>query len=174
MIGRIFDRLAVLFANRGGPEPVRSAFGLALAAIAILALVLLASTAIGSVGSSSHCSTACVKRVERRDFAKAHGGCYDRACVERVAAKRWRHARWLLPDSMKATLARLRFCESRGDYRATNGSHWGAYQYAWGFKGSAGQRAGFKVRPDLASPDEQDTRTARFFPSHRGEWSCLA
>lgn len=73
---------------------------------------------------------------------------------------------------MAATLARLRWCESRGDYHATNGSHWGGYQYSWGFHGSAGERAGFKVRPDLASPDEQTVRTARFYPSHRGEWAC--
>jgi hypothetical protein len=101
----------------------------------------------------------------------AHGGCHSKKCQARVMEHRWRHLAWKLSPEMKATLARLRWCESRGDYQATNGSHWGAYQYSWG-RGSAGERAGFRVRPDLASPAEQNVRTARFFPSHRGEWAC--
>ena len=73
----------------------------------------------------------------------------------------------LSPDT-KAMLARLRGCETRGiafphNYRYS-GHHYGAYQYTWG-PGSAGDRAGFRVRPDQASPAEQDVRTARFYPS---------
>ena len=82
-----------------------------------------------------------------------------------------------LSPETKQMLKRLRGCETRGmafphNYRYV-GHHFGAYQYTWG-PGSAGSRAGFKVRPDRASPAEQDVRTARFYPAHRGEWACRA
>lgn len=110
-------------------------------------------------------------------------GCHTASCDHRIHVKRqehwvrhhyWRWARAHLSSSTKGMLFRLRWCESTGNYRATNGSHWGAYQYSWGGTGSAGYRAGFRVRPDNASPAEQDVRTARFFPSHRSEWACSA
>lgn len=109
--------------------------------------------------------------------ADADAGCQTQACEERVAAARWVHLQRMLPSSVKAMLARLRGCETRGiafplNYRWA-GHHFGAYQYSWGPK-SAGERAGFRVRPDRASPAEQDVRTAFFFPSHRGEWDCQA
>lgn len=109
--------------------------------------------------------------------ANAHTGCHSKRCESRVAAKHWKHLQWKLSPATKAMLARLRGCETRGipyplNYRNA-GHHYGAYQYSWG-RGSAGERAGFKVRPDRASPAEQDVRTARFFPSHRGEWTCKA
>lgn len=109
--------------------------------------------------------------------------CQSHVCWEKVHEKRarhWVHAhyfRWArahLSSSTKGMLFRLRMCESTGNYHATNGSHWGAYQYSWGGTGSAGYRAGFRVRPDFAPPAEQDVRTARFFPEHRGEWECSA
>jgi hypothetical protein len=72
-------------------------------------------------------------------------------------------------------LARLRGCETRGlsfpaNYRF-NGVHDGAYQYlpsTW--RRTGGQQA----EAWMASPAEQDVRTARFFPGHRGEWACQA
>lgn len=100
-------------------------------------------------------------------------GCSSERCKARVQAKRWVRLRHELTPATRAMLARLGYCESRGDYRASNGTHWGAYQYAWG-PGSAGERAGFRRRPDMASPAEQDVRTARFYPGHRGEWACRA
>lgn len=105
--------------------------------------------------------------------ADAHRGCHSKRCHERVMAKRWERLRHELHPATRAMLARLRHCESTGNYRATNGTHWGAYQYSWG-RGSAGARAGFRVRPDRASAAEQDVRTARFYPRHRGEWVCRA
>lgn len=105
--------------------------------------------------------------------AEGDAGCHTHACRARVAEHHWRHLRFKLPPATKVMLARLRACESTGNYRASNGVDWGAYQYAWG-PGSAGARAGFRVRPDRASPAEQDVRTARFYPSHRGEWECRA
>ncbi len=120
---------------------------------------------------------------------RAHSVCNTKACERRVARRQARHRAWLreqrwrrlqrmLPPETKRMLKRLRGCETRGipfphNYR-WNGHHHGAYQYAWGSRGSAGERAGFTVRPGLASPAEQDVRTARFYPSHRSEWACRA
>lgn len=115
--------------------------------------------------------------------AKAHvRGCHTRACDRRIHARRAAHwcqthiweCRWHhVSPALKDRLARLRHCESTDNYRASNGSHWGGYQYSWGPR-SAGVRAGFRVRPDHASPREQDVRTAWFFPSHASEWECRA
>lgn len=101
--------------------------------------------------------------------------CWRSSCRERVEHKRFVHLQRMLPRSTKQMLAGLRGCETRGipfpmNYRNA-GHHFGAYQYSWG-PGSAGERAGFKKRPDLVPPSEQDVRTARWFPSHRGEWAC--
>ena len=109
--------------------------------------------------------------------AEARTSCETRSCEERVKAKEWRQLQAQLSPETKQMLVRLRGCETRGiafpqNYRS-RGHHFGAYQYTWG-PGSAGARAGFRVRPDLASPAEQDVRTARFYPSHRGEWACRA
>ena len=111
--------------------------------------------------------------------ASASAKCRTHACWQRVHKVRvanwvrhhyWRHERHHLDAGTKGWLARLRFCESTDNYRTNTGNgYYGAYQYGWG-PGSAGERAGFRVRPDLASPAEQDVRTARFYPSHAGEW----
>lgn len=124
-------------------------------------------------------------------------GCRTRACDARVLhrerreawARRhpWQHQRnriyrarpWLRP-----TLARLRGCETRGmsypaNYRL-NGHHDGAYQYdvrTWGetfaYLPRRLQRRAH-APAYAASPAEQDVRTALFYPSHRGRWSCRA
>lgn len=119
-------------------------------------------------------STACKRRM-----------CRSRACRARVELKRWRRLQRQLSPGTRSMLARLRGCETRGlafpaNYRQA-GHHFGAYQYSWAVTRSghvdtrtAGWRAGFRVRPDLATAAEQDVRTARFYPSHRGEWSCRA
>lgn len=116
---------------------------------------------------------------------RAHSVCNSKACERRVARKQararerhWRHLQRMLAPETKRMLERLRGCETRGipfprNYR-WNGHHHGAYQYSWGTRGSAGERAGFTRRPGLASPAEQDVRTARFYPGHRGEWACRA
>lgn len=103
--------------------------------------------------------------------------CQTHSCHMRVKARQWRHLQARLSPESKQMLARLRACETRGmayprNYRS-QGHHFGAYQYTWG-PGSAGARAGFEVRPDRASPAEQDVRTARFYRSHRSEWACRA
>jgi hypothetical protein len=148
-----------------GPRILRR---LTLAALA--ASILLPATAHADNGCDTH---KCRSRVQHRQYAERHGGCQSVVCVLRVERKHWTRLRASLPPQTVQMLARLRACESTGNYRATNGTHWGAYQYSWG-RGSAGARAGFRVRPDLASPAEQDVRTARFFPRHRGEWACRA
>lgn len=117
------------------------------------------------------------KRRAHHRHRDGHTSCRTRACNERIAARKWRRLQRKLAPEVKVMLARLRGCETRGiafpqNYRYA-GHHFGAYQYDWG-PGSAGARAGFRVRPDLASPAEQDVRTARFYPSHRGEWTCRA
>ena len=96
-------------------------------------------------------------------------GCRTHACKARTC-KTWACQRRVLSGAMKATLRRLRACESTGNYRATNGQYTGAYQYS----NSTWARAGGYGRAMDASPAEQDVRTARFYPSHRGEWECQA
>lgn len=86
----------------------------------------------------------------------------------------WEWRRSLLPAATKAMLARLRGCETRGIAFPSNyrwqGHHRGAYQYDW----ATWRQAGGSGDPALASPAEQDVRTARFYPSHRGQWACSA
>ncbi len=106
--------------------------------------------------------------------ADGHAGCHSRKCERRVIAKHWTHEQRMLSPGMKALLARLRGCETRGipfplNYRY-DGHHDGAYQYDAATWAEAGGR-GFAWQ---ASPAEQDVRTARFFPSHRGRWACHA
>ena len=98
--------------------------------------------------------------------------CRTEACDRRV----WRHRQRRLSHDVKAMLARLRGCETRGyaypaNYRAHTGNGYsGAYQY----RDSTALRAGFHGPAYLASPAEQDVRTARFFVRHRSEWACVA
>lgn len=93
-----------------------------------------------------------------------------------MTVRHWRHLRFKLPANTIAMLARLRGCETRGlpfprNYQANTGNGYsGAYQYT----PSTGRRAGFTVAVYLASPAEQDVRTARFYPAHRSEWACRA
>jgi hypothetical protein len=133
--------------------------------------VLITTTA----DAHTHCQTrSCNERVKAK-----HGRhvCQTHACDERVRARHWRRLRRRLSPETTQMLERLRNCETRGIAYPTNyrysGHHFGAYQYDWG-PGSAADRAGFRVRPDLASPAEQDVRTALFYPSHRSEWTCRA
>ena len=109
----------------------------------------------------------------------AEAKCRTHACWHRVHVKRqhhWIHShiwayRWHHIDSrLKLALARLRFCESRNNYRAVNGQYTGGYQYG----PNAAARAGFRGAAMYASPREQDVRTAWFFPAHAGEWECRA
>lgn len=86
----------------------------------------------------------------------------------------WGYLQDQIPAWGKAMLARLRGCETRGipfpkNYR-WDGHHKGAYQYTI----STWARAGGSGNPAYASPAEQDVRTFRFYPSHRGEWACRA
>jgi hypothetical protein len=108
-----------------------------------------------SASASTSCHMTC--REHRRHWKEHHLWEY-----------RWHH----VDSGLKGVLFRLGWCESRNDYHATNGSHWGRFQYSWGGTGSAGWRAGFRVRPDLAAPAEQNVRTAKFWPAHRSEWQC--
>lgn len=126
-------------------------------------------------GHTSCQTRACNKRVKAKRARRAGSSCQTRSCNKRVEARKWRRLQRTLSPETKQMLVRLRNCETRGisypsNYRS-RGHHFGAYQYDWG-SGSAGARAGFRVRPDLASPAEQDVRTARFYPAHRGEWAC--
>jgi hypothetical protein len=92
-------------------------------------------------------------------------------------------ARHRLAYSLRATLKRLRGCETRGiaypaNYRY-DGIHDGAYQYTpstWARTVPYLPRRLRRVASDgpahTATPAEQDVRTAFFFPSHAGEWAC--
>lgn len=143
--------------------------------IAATAAVMAMGFVPGAAASGGGCQTkACESRVAARAFAKVHGGCRSVRCVDRVRRKRWVRWQVALPASTKAMLARLRGCETRGiPYPRNyfyNGHHDGAYQYdepTWHEAGGWGYAY-------QASPAEQDVRTARFFPSHRGRWECSA
>lgn len=82
----------------------------------------------------------------------------------------WRLASERLSRATHAGLARLRGCETHGKPYPTNyrwsGLYHGAYQYdarTWGEAGGTGLAY-------QASKDEQDVRTARFYPGHAGRW----
>lgn len=81
----------------------------------------------------------------------------------------WGHAWSKVDAGLKATLARVKHCESTGSYTIVNSSgHGGAYQY----DASTWAEAGGSGRPESAPPREQDTRTAWFFPSHQSRWDA--
>ena len=120
---------------------------------------------------------ALVLPLHHDDGCKTHA-CLERtcvkACIRRVEEKRWRREQRALDAGIRATLARLRGCETRGIPYPKNyhwrGHHRGAYQYDFATWAQAGGRGD----PADASPAEQDVRTARFFPSHRAQWQCRA
>jgi hypothetical protein len=134
------------------------------------AVVTAALTPTAAEAADDPCnSRACHHRVAMR---RVHW--CGAECRARVARKRWQRLAASLAPETKAMLARLRGCETRGipfpaNYRFT-GAHDGAYQYdkaTWGQAGGSG-------RASSASPAEQDVRTARFYPGHRGQWACRA
>lgn len=151
----------------------------------IVAAVLLALLLSASAGASTaHHGRSRLSERELAKRARVHQiyrFCNTYSCVRRVTHKRarraaryWNAQRRALSPGVKAMLARLRGCETRGipypqNYR-WKGHHRGAYQYLF----STWARAGGHGDPADASPAEQDVRTARFFPSHRGEWACKA
>lgn len=131
----------------------------------ITTLAVVAAATIGmpaqAPANTQHCLTkACLKRT-----------CSSASCRERVELKYWERERRRLSHETKKMLARLRGCETRGlryprNYRY-RGNHFGAYQYL----DSTWHRAGgTQAHASDASPAEQDVRTARFYPRHRGEW----
>lgn len=99
----------------------------------------------------------------------------------------WEMREARLSPGIRATLARLRGCETRGiefpqNYRYA-GHHDGAYQYlssTWQraqayYARVTGERVvGWTSTAYAASPAHQDVVTAYFFPAHRGEWACSA
>jgi hypothetical protein len=150
----------------------------------IIMLVAVMSTAALSA-PMSRADTSCQTRsCNERAHAKNAKACKSKACLARacrsttcrarVAEKHWRRLQAALPSDAKAMLARLRGCETRGISFPSNyrwkGHHRGAYQYTFG----TWVRAGGRGDPADASPAEQDVRTARFYPAHRGEWACVA
>jgi hypothetical protein len=102
----------------------------------------------------------------------------------------WAYRRLHIPPALKARLANLRGCETRGieerygnnaDYR-WNGHHDGAYQYdgrTW-WEAQNWYAARHKTMPGRttyayqATPAHQDVVTASFFPSHTSRWACNA
>lgn len=127
--------------------------------------------------------------------ADHRSGCRTRACDARVLRRQrrarwarrhpWEHARnglYRTSPWLRASLARLRGCETRGlrypaNYRL-DGHHDGAYQYDLGTWGETLAYLPPRLRrlahapAYAASPAEQDVRTGRFWPTHRGRWSC--
>lgn len=125
-----------------------------------------------AVSASAH--TSALTRTDQGCLTKAclKRTCDSQKCKTRVDLKRWKHLQRNLPQEVKAMLARLRGCETRGikfphNYR-WKGHHRGAYQYDF----ATWREAGGQGDPADASPPEQDVRTARFYPSHRGRWEC--
>jgi hypothetical protein len=109
--------------------------------------------------------------------------------IVRYHARRYRAAferrfywqiRWArVSPGLKSRLARLRHCESTNNPRASNGSHWGYYQYDVRTWGEAQSWAGVPparrtARADFAAPIHQNVVTASFFPANTGRWACSA
>lgn len=137
--------------------------------IAAAASVLLTGSVMASQTSARQgCKThKCERRVALRAFAKAHGGCRSDRCVQRVHGKYWKRQQHKIPAAMKGTLYRLRMCESGGNYAINTGNgFYGAYQYV----PSTWFSIGGTTMPHLASPAEQDVRTARFYPGNESQW----
>lgn len=99
--------------------------------------------------------------------ADAKPGCRTRACLKRVCRSEACHRRvWrrMHPEAVTASasdrtwLRSVRMCESGGDYATNTGNgFYGAYQFTL----SSWHAVGGVVRPDLASPGEQDRRALR-------------
>jgi hypothetical protein len=120
-------------------------------------------------------------------------GCRTRACDARVLRRHrraawarrhpWKHERnriYRAAPGLRDELKRLRACESGGRYHI-DGHHDGAYQYdyrTWmetlGYLPRRLRARATSAPAYAASPPEQDVRTARFYPSHRGRWQCVA
>ena len=83
--------------------------------------------------------------------AYAKPGCHSRACSTRV----WHHHQRLIVRANAGWLARVRRCESGGNYRTNTGNgFYGAYQ----FDISSWRGAGGVGMPNTASRLEQDYR----------------
>jgi hypothetical protein len=111
--------------------------------------------------------------------ATHHGSCHTRACFRRSCrshACKARVARKLAIRHKRATvapyrgwLARTRWCESRGNYRAI--SPGGRYRGAYQFDLDSWQRAGGRGDPVDAGKLEQDFRAVRWLQAvGRGAW----
>lgn len=96
----------------------------------------------------------------------------ERISYWRTGGGMWIRLQRQLPPATTAWLARLRGCETRGIAFPANYQYQGTYRGAYQYSFSTWARAGGSGDPALASPAEQDVRTARFFPSHRSEWGC--
>jgi hypothetical protein len=79
-----------------------------------------------------------------------------------------------IPDALKARLATLRGCETRGIAYPANYQYRGAYRGAYQYDYTTWREAGGSGDPADASPAEQDVRTAAFYPGHEGRWGCKA
>lgn len=141
---------------------------LILSCAAVLALVLLGASPSGASRTRENVSPGC------RTHACAKRVCRASSCRARVRVGYWQRERAKLSAAQVAMLQRLGGCETRGIALAAayrwKGHHRGRYQYdfaTWAQAGGSGD-------PADASPAEQDVRTARFYPSHRGQWACSA
>jgi hypothetical protein len=111
-----------------------------------------------------------------KPILRVHAQRYQRAWRIRFY---WTH-RWRKVDPYtKQRLANLRWCESTNNPTATNGSHWGYYQYDYATWAEAQSWAGvpgrrWTARADYASPIHQNVVTASFFPANTGRWACSA
>ena len=107
----------------------------------------------------------------------AHTGCHSARCTERVAAKRCSQARpvscihraalhWRVSYSM---LRRKAWCESRFIARASNGSHFGIFQFAPSTWATTPYRSRWIFSAKWSA-------LAGAWMHHRGrghEWSCV-
>lgn len=132
--------------------------------------VMHAPVVTASSGASLHRMIRCAANAHSAHLMRVHLAKYR--AWRRSYAGRWRIAAEGLSPYMVRLLGWVRACETgdrsiwgSGNYRY-QGAYLGAYQYTastWG-------RAGGTGAVWLASKDEQDVRTARFLPSHVGEW----
>lgn len=124
--------------------------------LVLVTVMLLALASAPASGSTPQDNTAVA--------AKRQGKCNTRSCFVRVERKRIR----AIVAPYSGWLAKVRRCESGGNYRANTGNgFYGAYQFMVGTWQSVGGRG----YPHQASPLEQDYRAVLLVKrSGRGQW----
>lgn len=116
---------------------------------ATLGVASLLALSVGDAEARRHYSPGCNTRTCTKRV------CTSKACKGRIAARLRAKAAQSISSADRAWLAKVRACESGGNYATNTGNgFYGAYQFtkgSWGAVGGSGL-------PSEASPGEQDRR----------------